>query len=73
MSAGEPRTINELFSQAVERRADRAVMSYRRDKKWHDITGAVLRDRVRNLALGLHRLGVRSGDRVALLAESCPE
>lgn len=73
MSTGEPRTINELFSQAVERRSDRVVMSYKRDKKWHDITGAQLRERVRNLALGLHRLGVRAGDRVALLAESCPE
>ncbi len=73
MGPGEPRTINELFSQAVERRADRVVMSFRRDKKWHDISGAQLNERVQNLALGLHQLGVRSGDRVALLAESCPE
>lgn len=73
MGAGEPRTINELFSQAVERRSGRAVMSFRRDKQWHDITGAQLADRVRNLTLGLHKLGVRAGDRVALLAESCPE
>ncbi|MDQ3011658.1 MAG: long-chain fatty acid--CoA ligase, partial [Acidobacteriota bacterium] len=30
-------------------------------------------ERVRNLTLGLHRLGVRAGDRVALLAESSPD
>lgn len=73
MSAGEPRTINELFSQAVNRYAGRVVMSYKREKKWHDISGAQLNERVRNLTLGLHQLGVRSGDRVALLAESSPD
>ncbi|HMB28209.1 MAG TPA: long-chain fatty acid--CoA ligase, partial [Blastocatellia bacterium] len=49
------------------------VMRYKRDRRWHDITGAQLDERVRNLALSLHRLGVRAGDRLALLAESCPE
>src|SRR5438128_3290941 len=72
MRAGEPRTINELFSQAVERYANRVVISYKRDKKWHDISGAQLSARVRHLTLGLYRLGVRAGDRVALLAESSP-
>lgn len=73
MSAGEPRTINELFSQAVERRLERVLMSFKRDKEWHGITGAQLSERVRNVALGLHKLGVRQGDRVALLAESSPD
>ncbi len=73
MGAGEPRTINELFSQAVERRAKSVVMSFKRDKKWHDITGRQLGERVRNVTLGLRKLGVRAGDRIALLAESCPE
>lgn len=73
MSTGEPRTINELFSQAVARRADNIVMSYRRDKQWRDINGRQLAERVRHLTLGLHKLGIRNGDRVALLAESCPE
>ncbi len=72
MSTGEPRTINELFSQAVERRSERVLMSFKHDKKWHDITGAQLSERVRNVALGLHRIGVRQGERVALLAESSP-
>ncbi len=72
MSTGEPRTINELFSQAVERRSGRVLMSFKRDKKWHDITGAQLNQRVGNVALGLHKMGVRAGERVALLAESSP-
>jgi long-chain acyl-CoA synthetase len=48
-------------------------MRYKRDKRWHDVMGAQLDERVRNLTLALHRLGVRAGDRLALLAESSPE
>lgn len=73
MNAGTPQTINELFNQAMRKRVNQVVMRYRRDRRWHDITGAQLDERVRNLALALHRLGVRAGDRVALLAESSPE
>lgn len=70
---GEPRTINELFARSVAARAARVVMRYKRNKAWHDITGAQLLDRVQNVACALHERGVRPGDRVALLAESSPE
>jgi long-chain acyl-CoA synthetase len=73
MGTEEPRTINELFLQAVRQRASRVVMRYKREQAWHDLTGAQLDERVRNVALGLYQLGVRRGDRVALLAESRPE
>jgi long-chain acyl-CoA synthetase len=73
MSTGVPRTINELFNQAMEKRANQVVMRYKRDKQWRDITGAQLDERAQNLTLALAHLGVRAGDRVALLAESSPE
>ncbi|MGH8595725.1 MAG: AMP-binding protein, partial [Gammaproteobacteria bacterium] len=73
MGTGEPRTINELFKQAMERRADQVVMRVKRDKTWHDITGRELDARVRRVASALHQFGVRAGDRLALLAESSPE
>lgn len=69
----EPATINELFAQAVRRRAGKVLMRYKRQKVWHELTGAQLDERVRNVALGLWLLGVQPGDRVALLAESSPE
>lgn len=73
MSDGVPRTINEMFNQAMQKRANQVVMRYKRDKQWRDITGAELNNRVQKIALALHQLGVRAGDRVALLAESSPE
>ena len=73
MGSHEPRTLNELFDQAIQRRAGEAVICYKRDKQWHDLTGAKLSERVRNVALGLHRQGLRAGERVALLSESRPE
>ncbi|MFN0085018.1 MAG: AMP-dependent synthetase/ligase [Blastocatellia bacterium] len=69
----EPRTINDLFRQSMERFASNVVMRFRRDKTWQGITGAELRERVWNVALALDREGVNPGDRIALLAESCPE
>ncbi len=73
MSADSPRTLNELFATAVRRRASEIVMRFKRGKQWIEITGAELDERVRNVALGLHALGVKPGERVALLAESSPE
>src|SRR5262245_35139948 len=73
MNAGTPQTINELFNRAMREGVNRVVMRYKRDRRWHDITGAQLDERVRSLALALHQLGVRAGARLALLAESSPE
>src|SRR5262245_36976272 len=73
MSTGAPRTLNELFNLAMRKRVNQVVMRYKRDRRWHDITGAQLDERVRNLTLALRRLGVHAGDRVAMLAESSPE
>jgi long-chain acyl-CoA synthetase len=73
MTTGEPRTINELFKQAMARRADEVVMRVKRDKQWNGLTGREFAARVRRVALALHKFGVQPGDRVALLAESSPE
>ncbi|MBS1813034.1 MAG: long-chain fatty acid--CoA ligase [Acidobacteria bacterium] len=59
--------------QATARRMEKVVMRYKRDKAWQDITGAQLMGRIRHIALALHERGVRKGDRVSILAESCPE
>ncbi len=73
MQNGQPRTLNELIMQATARRLDKVVMRYKREKAWQDITGTQLRERLHHLAVALHERGVRRGDRVAILAESCPD
>jgi long-chain acyl-CoA synthetase len=68
----EPKTLNDIFSItcAIERPA---IMKYKRDGKWIDISVAEFRDTVRWLATALHDIGVGPGDRVAILAENRPE
>ncbi|MBO0797455.1 MAG: long-chain fatty acid--CoA ligase [Blastocatellia bacterium] len=69
----QPRTLNELFKLAIGRRADDVVIRAKRGKEWRDLTGREIDVRVRKIALGLHQLGLRAGERVSLLAESSPE
>src|SRR5215204_3894321 len=49
------------------------ALNYRADGKWHNIPAAAFVERVKNVALGLAGLGVRPGDRIALLSENRPE
>jgi long-chain acyl-CoA synthetase len=73
MNAPELHTLSDLFVSAVKPRLSQVLMRYKRNKQWHDLTGAQIDERVRNLALGLHSLGVKPGDRVSILAESSPD
>jgi long-chain acyl-CoA synthetase len=69
-----PRTLNELFFSAVDRfGSKRAALQYKAGGAWHDITHQELARRVKLTALGLRELGVRPGDRVAILSPNRPE
>ncbi len=69
-----PRTLNELFFAAVDRfGSKRAALQYKAGGTWHDITHQELARRVKLTALGLRELGVRPGDRVAILSSNRPE
>jgi len=68
----EPRTISELFFNAA--RHDRSdALSYKRDGEWRHISSKQLVERIKHIALGLYSLGLRKGDRLALLANNSPE
>ncbi len=66
-------TINRRFADAALRYADRPALSSKDGKAWATLTYTELERRVRRFALGLRALGVRPGDRVALLSENRPE
>ncbi|HYM00559.1 MAG TPA: AMP-binding protein, partial [Blastocatellia bacterium] len=65
-------TLIDLLEGAVARRADEQVLRFRKGENWAGITGRELQQRVKSLAAGLHSLGIKKGDAVALLAEGGP-
>ncbi|MDQ2937754.1 MAG: long-chain fatty acid--CoA ligase [Acidobacteriota bacterium] len=73
LTPGEPTTLVEVFEYVARtyRRSD--TLNYKRDGRWVAISSGEMLRRMRLIAGGLHSLGVRSGDRVALLSESRPE
>jgi long-chain acyl-CoA synthetase len=69
-----PGTLTKLFFDAVAEHGHKsAAVRYKAGGQWHDISHAELEQRVRHFALALKRLGVRRGDRVAILSENRPE
>ena len=62
-----------LILGAVLHHNKQDALNYREDGKWHNIPAASFVEKVKNVALGLAALGVRPGDRIALLSENRPE
>ena len=78
MTTGGPRnsapgTLNQLFFAAIEKYRRPDTLQVKRDGRYHPISAETLLERVRRASLGLEELGVRAGDRVAILSENRPE
>jgi long-chain acyl-CoA synthetase len=67
------RTIADLIPRAAEAYAEHTAVRYKRDGAWHDVTYAQLADVVQEIALGLIDLGIQSGERLCILANTRPE
>jgi long-chain acyl-CoA synthetase len=65
-----PKTLNELFFYAMETHRCPDVLRYKSGGSWHSVSWEQMLEQTRDLALGLHGLGVRHGDRVVLLSEN---
>jgi long-chain acyl-CoA synthetase len=67
-----PRTLVDIFRNLANfQKPD--LLLYKKDGAWHPISTREFMDRVRALGSALEGLGVKSGDRVALLSENRPE
>jgi long-chain acyl-CoA synthetase len=66
-------TLPGMCLDALGRHAKPDALNHKREGVWVRISGAEFSARVRAVALGLDALGVRAGDRVALLSENRPD
>jgi len=68
-SLTHPRTLPALFESAVARFGDHVLFRERRGGVWQETTYAEMRRLVHRCAAGFLDLGLRKGDRVALISE----
>jgi long-chain acyl-CoA synthetase len=66
-------SVPALIIDAVMRHNKPDALNYKADGKWFNLSAETFVERVKNVALGLASLGVRPGDRIALLSENRPE
>jgi long-chain acyl-CoA synthetase len=73
LNSDEPTTLIEIYEGVVRDHPKTDTLNYRREGAWRSVSAEEMLQRARNLAAGLYSLGVRKGDRVAILSESCLE
>ncbi|HEV2801789.1 MAG TPA: long-chain fatty acid--CoA ligase [Pyrinomonadaceae bacterium] len=69
----EGATLPGICLDALRRHAKPDALNQKQEGVWKHIAGRDVAARVRRVALGLAALGIRAGDRVALLSENRPE
>ena len=73
LTADEPATLIEIYEQAARDHPKPNTLNFKRDGQWQAMSAEEMLRRARLVASGLYSLGVRKGDRVAILSESCVE
>ncbi|MEJ7623500.1 MAG: long-chain fatty acid--CoA ligase [Pyrinomonadaceae bacterium] len=69
----EPATLSDLFLRSLAEYDLPDALSYKADGEWKQISSREMVERAENIALGLHEIGLRKGDRAAILAANSPE
>jgi long-chain acyl-CoA synthetase len=67
------RNLVQVFEDQVARRGDATALTFKRGGSWQTMSWKELGRRVRDVADGLVSLGVKPGDRVSILADTCAE
>ncbi len=66
-------TLPKVFYDQLNRLHDRTFLIYKKDNKWQKVSWAEVGEKVRNIALGLMKLGLKKGDRVSVISETRPD
>ena len=69
----EPETLPGLCLEAIARHNKSDAVSEKRQHEWVHVSAQEFVTRVRHIALGLRDLGIKAGDRVALISENRPD
>ena len=69
----QPTTIPNLFDVGMPRNTSGVLAATKRDGKWIETSVEEFKTKVRHFALGLHKLGISKGDKVAIHSENCTE
>src|SRR3982751_375799 len=68
-----PQTIPHFSLESFRKNHKKDALSYKSGNDWVHISGAEAIERIKRIALGLLSLGIRKGDRIAIISENRPE
>ena len=69
-NADEPKTLVDVFKRVSLKHKRPDTLNYKKDGQWIAISSDELLARAERIAAGLHSIGVKKGDRLALLSET---
>jgi long-chain acyl-CoA synthetase len=73
MNKDEIKTLPQALKLLVQKHPDRIAIRMKDYGIWHDITWTQYYENVKKVAMGLHALGVKRGDHVAIVGENKPQ
>ncbi|MGE3467153.1 MAG: AMP-binding protein, partial [Pyrinomonadaceae bacterium] len=68
-----PQTIPHFCFESFTRHNKRDALAFKVDDVWNYISGIEAVERVKRIAMGLAAMGIKAGDRVAIISENRPE
>src|SRR5829696_112885 len=68
-----PQTIPHFCIQSFRTNNKIDALAYKIGDAWHQLTGTEVIERIKRIATGLASLGVKAGDRIAIISENRPE
>ena len=68
-----PQTIPHFCLESFRRNAKKDALAFKVGDVWNHLSGPEVIEKVRRIALGLAQLGVKAGDRIAIISENRPE
>jgi len=68
-----PQTIPHFCLESFRRNSKPDALNHKIQDVWQYLSGAEVIEKVKRIALGLSSLGVKAGDRIAIISENRPE